>query len=157
MNPPCLIVGIGNPDRGDDGAGPMAAELLTRRAPAGTRIEVLGGDPAPLIEWLEQAQHAWLIDAADAGTHAGTIRRFDLAHGAIPEGAFSLSTHGIGLSDTLELARALNALPGCCIVYAIDGKSFENGTALSPEVRAAVGEVVDSIVNELLKTTLRGS
>jgi hydrogenase maturation protease len=149
MNPRCLIVGIGNPDRGDDAAGPLAADLLARQAPAGTRIEVLRGDPAPLIEWLEQAEHAWLIDAADAGDSPGSIRRFDLARGAVPEQPFALSTHGFGLADTLELARALNALPATCVVYSIQGGSFEDGAAPCPQVRTAVREVAGRILEEL--------
>lgn len=149
MNPPCLIVGIGNPDRADDAAGPLAANLLREQAPAGTRIEVLGGDPAPLIEWLEQTEHAWLVDAADASEPAGSIRRFDLTQGAVPEEPLSLSTHGFGLADTLELARALNALPATCVVYAIQGRSFEDGAAPSPEVRTAVKEVAERILKEL--------
>ena len=56
----------------------------------------------------------------------------------LPRGALGMSTHGFGLAEALELARALGQLPRRCIVYAIEGASFETGAPLSPEVAAAV-------------------
>ena len=62
---------------------------------------------------------------------------------------FRFSTHAFGLAEAVELARALGRLPPRLIVYGIEGKSFEAGVGLSPEVGAAVQEVVERVLGEL--------
>lgn len=127
----------------------MTIELLRDHTASDVRIEALNGDLARLVEWLEQANCAWLIDAAAGGDAPGTVWRFDVADGGLPERMFSLSTHGFGLAETLELVRALGALPERCIVYSIEGGTFEDGAAVSAAVRAAAHSVADKILNEI--------
>ena len=47
----------------------------------------------------------------------------------------------MGVADAIELARALGELPVRCVVYAVEGQSFETGAPLSARVEAAVFEV----------------
>jgi len=47
------------------------------------------------------------------------------------------------------LARALGRLPPRLIVYGVEGKAFEAGVGLSPEVKAAVQEVAERVLGEL--------
>jgi hydrogenase maturation protease len=61
-----------------------------------------------------------------------------------------LSTHGFGLAEAIELARALGGLPPRCVVYAIEGSSFEEGAALSPPVVAAAAEVARRLCGEII-------
>jgi len=49
----------------------------------------------------------------------------------------------------VELARALGRLPPRLIIYGIEGKSFEAGAGLSPEVQAAVEGVVERVLREV--------
>jgi hydrogenase maturation protease len=48
-----------------------------------------------------------------------------------------VSSHGLGLADTVALARVLNAAPRDIIVYAVEGASFAAGATMTPEVSAA--------------------
>jgi hydrogenase maturation protease len=66
------------------------------------------------------------------------VHRFDARAEALPAGRFGGSTHAFGLAEAIELARALDELPQRLVIYAIEGKAFESGAALSPEAAAAV-------------------
>ena len=156
-----IVLGIGNPNRGDDAAGLMAARLLRGMLPAGTAdcngmLEVIehDGEAASLLARLDGVRRAFLIDACvSAGPH-GTMQRFDVSHDPLPRGRFGLSTHSLGLADVIELGRALGQLPSYCIVYAIEGSLFQEGAPLSPEVAAAVGDVVSRLRSEILGPSL---
>ena len=80
---------------------------------------------------------------------AGTVQRFDVVEAPLPQEAFSLSTHGFGLAEAIELGRALAQLPPRCIVYAIEAESFRPGEPLSPPVSAAIGEVSRRVKAEI--------
>lgn len=111
----------------------------------------LSGEPTALLAVLEGAAAAILIDAASSGAPAGTVRRFDAAAGPLPAAAFTLSSHGIGLGEAIELARALGQLPARCVVFAIEGACFEAGAAVTPAVAAAAAEVARRVVEEIVR------
>jgi hydrogenase maturation protease len=117
--------------------------------PAGVTVAEHGGESAALLSLLEGVEDAVLVDACVSGAAPGTVRRFDVSAAPLPEARFSLSTHGLGLAEAMELARALGQLPPRCIVYAIEGRTFELGAPLSPEVAAAVGAASDRIAAEI--------
>jgi hydrogenase maturation protease len=144
-----LIVGIGNPDGGDDAVGREVVRLLRRRTPAGIEVLHESGEATRLLSLLQEAEVAVLVDAAVSGAAPGTVRRFDAGAGALPSGLAELSSHGLGLAQAIELARALGAAPQRCIVYAIEGRRFEPGAPLSPEAARAAAEVAESILAEM--------
>lgn len=144
-----IVIGIGNPARGDDAAGREVARRLRDTVNVAEHI----GEATALLALLDGAEAAYLIDACVSGEPAGTIRRFDLAEGRLPQTASAVSSHGIGLAEALELARALGQLPPRCIGYAIEGRSFETGARLSPPVVRAVAEVVRRLRAELAGIT----
>ena len=78
----------------------------------------------------------------------GTIYRFDAVLKGIPEGVRPGSTHSMGVCQAIEMARALGRLPRELTVYGIEGRSFAEGTRLTPTVADAIGRVVDLIVRE---------
>jgi len=145
------IIGVGNPRRGDDAVGRVVAVQL--RSQVNDDIEVLeaDGEAGTLLAWLEQTASVYLIDAAAGGGVPGSIRRFDAADGPLPQVLFPLSAHGFGPGEAVELARALGTLPACCVIYAVEGESFEAGQPLSPAVAAAVAKVAERILAELAK------
>jgi hydrogenase maturation protease len=144
-----MVVGIGNPDRGDDGAGRAVARQLAGLLPGDVEIAEMDGEAAALVARLDGAAEVYLVDASSSGAAAGTVRRFDVARETLPQGAFGVSTHGMGLAEAIELARVLGQLPPRCIVYAIEGASFETGTDLSAPVAQAVADVVRSLRAEI--------
>lgn len=145
----CLVIGIGNPHCGDDGVGRLVARRLDAQGAAGLQVVEHAGDAAGLLEWLTGPQAAYLIDASKMGKPPGTISRFDVTRTQLPRVALSCSTHGLGVADAIELARALGRLPPRCVIYAIEGRRYDIGDALSPEVDAAAEEVANLIRDEL--------
>ncbi len=144
-----LVLGIGNPDRGDDAVGRLIARSLRTQVPADVRVVEQDGEATALLPELQSAQRAWLIDAAQSGAPPGTIHRIDCsaANLAMPPG--TVSSHGFGLVEAIALARALDVLPLQCIVYAVETTDFTAGAAPSPEVTQAVEEVAARILAEL--------
>ncbi len=144
-----LIVGIGNPDRGDDAAGRAVAAGLRARGPKDLRVIESDGEATALLARFSEADEVILVDAALSGAPPGTVGRFDVNKAPLPTGRFGISTHGFGLAEAIELARALGCLPRRCVVYAIEGRSFALGERLSPEVEMAVETVVASILDTI--------
>ena len=149
--PDCLVIGIGNPGRGDDDAGRAVARWLRGQVAPDCRIVEHDGEAASLFATFEGAATVCLIDACVSGAPAGTVRRFDAVTAPLPQGAFGLSTHRLGLAEAIELARALGQLPDRCVVYAIEGLSFRPGAQLSPPVTAAVPLAGRQVLAELLR------
>ena len=147
-----VVLGIGNPDRGDDAAGRVVARLLRDSLPDDAEIVELDGEATALLAHLEDTTAAFVVDACISGAPTGTVRRFDVGVGPLPQAEFGVSTHCFGLREAVELARALGRLPPACIVYAIEGKTFEMGQALSPAVAAAANAVADRLRAELWAT-----
>jgi hydrogenase maturation protease len=144
-----IVIGIGNPDRGDDAAGRAVARRLRGLLPPSVAVREHNGEAAALLAMLDGAAVAVLIDACALGAPTGTVHRFDAAVAALPRAGFALSSHGIGAAEAIELARALGQLPPHCILYAIEGASFEQGAALSVPVSQAVAAVARRLRREL--------
>jgi hydrogenase maturation protease len=138
---PPLVIGIGNPDRGDDAIGLVVVRRLRELAPGGIEIAEADGEPAGLVEMLGGRPAVWLIDAAGPGNDPGTVRRFDVGAEPLPVALGSPSSHGLGVAEAIELARALGVLPAACVVFTIEAAGFEPGAPLTPAV-AAAGETV---------------
>jgi hydrogenase maturation protease len=151
-----IVLGIGNPDRGDDAAGRRVAHLLRRMVPDDVEVAEHDGEATALLASFEGAAAAYLVDACASGAPTGTVHRFDIGAAPLPQSLFGLSTHGLGLAEAIELARALGQLPARCIVYAIEGESFELGSALSLPVSAAIAEVVQRLGSEVIGNAKAG-
>jgi hydrogenase maturation protease len=144
-----IVLGIGNAERGDDAAGRAVVRLLRASLPDDVEIAELEGDAMELFARFEGADAVFLVDASWSGAPAGTVRRLDVNATPLPQGLFGVSTHGFGLAEAVELARALQQLPACCVVYAIEGASFETGAPLSQAVAAAIADVAARLRTEI--------
>jgi hydrogenase maturation protease len=135
-----VAICVGNETRGDDAVGRRVAALLREAAPLGVEIIERDGEATALLDALEGATQAVLIDACVSGAAAGAVRRIDVTREGLPQGELAGSTHGLGLACAIELARALGRLPPMCVVYAIEGAGFAHGAPLSPEAEAGARE-----------------
>lgn len=144
-----LIIGIGNPDRGDDAAGLEVAQRLSERAGSLCSVIEHTGDGTGLMEAWRDAEVTIVIDAVHSGAEPGTIYRFEPKFQPLPALTFRYSTHAFSLIEAIDLSRALNHLPGLLIVYGIEGHEFLAGDELSPKVAAAIPTVVDRIMQEV--------
>jgi hydrogenase maturation protease len=146
-----MVVGVGNEDRGDDAIGPAVVRSLSHILPGSVTLRCRGGDLMSLIEEWDGFDTVICIDAGEPQRCPGRIERLDLSREPLPGTPALVSSHAYGLSDTIELARALGGLPNETIVYAIEGASFALGTDLSPMVVAAMPEVVHLVTNEVVQ------
>ena len=149
MSRPILIIGIGNEYRGDDGVGLVAARELQAKKLPHILVFECSGDGAELMEMWKTADTAILIDAISSETKPGSIYRLDALTQSIPASYSFPSTHAFGVAEALRLARALDQLPPCLMIYAIEGKNFAAGKGLSTEVEQAVREVVAQMASEV--------
>ena len=144
-----LVIGIGNPDRGDDAAGLAVARRVRAAA---TRRDVtvteLIGDQLALLDIWDGVKDVYVIDAVCSGGAPGTVYTFNAVQSL--EARFRhRGTHTFSLADVIELARALDRLPARLAGYGIEGAAFELGAGLSPEVAAAVEAVTGRLLAEL--------
>ncbi len=142
-----ILIGVGNADCGDDGAGREVARRLRDRFP-GARVLELSGESSELIMAWAGADRVVLVDACASGDRPGSLRRLDLSR-PLPVSLLEASTHGFGVDYAVELARVLGLLPAEAFLYAVSGRRFTPGATLSPEVEAALPGIVDRIGAEL--------
>ena len=140
-----ILIGVGNAWRGDDGAGLAVARRVRELAPAGVDVREVEGDATTLLEAWAGAEHVAVVDAGESGAAAGTVLRFDACSQPLPVGGLRSSTHAFGVSDAVELARALGHLPDRLDVYVIEGENFTAGERLSPAVQRAVAELASEL------------
>ena len=146
-----LVIGIGNPDRGDDAVGLALARELKQAAVPGVTVIEHRGDAADLVELLAGTDAVVVVDAAVSGAAPGTFRRIDVHREALPASWFACSTHGLGLATAIELAGTLGSLPPRCVVYAIEGTIFDHGAAISTDVMATIPAVTEAIGRDLAR------
>jgi hydrogenase maturation protease len=144
-----LVVGVGNAYRCDDAAALAVAARVRSRVALGVDVQTCEDEPSRLVDTLQEADEAVVIDAVAAGGEPGDVHRFDASDAALPVEFFRSSTHAFSLGEAIEVARALGRLPRRLVVFGIEGESFTAGTDLSPPVEAAVGPVVDAVLAEL--------
>lgn len=146
----CLILGLGNPLRGDDGVGPrVVAELRRRGLPDGVEAVDGGTGGLDLLHLLEGWERAIIVDAALLGREPGEYVRFAPEEAHLVEGLVSLSGHSAGLADTLALARALGRRLPDIVIYGVQPERMDWEEGLSPAVEAALPRLVEEILGQL--------
>ena len=148
-----LVIGIGNAWRNDDAAGLSVARLLDGLE--GAEVIEREGEPTSLIDSWESAEAVWLVDAVSSGAEPGTVHRYDASERELPAALFRTSTHHFGLAEAVELARAVGRLPRRTVVFGIEGRSFDTGETISPEVEAAAERVAEAVRKEVTACTRR--
>ena len=147
-----LVIGVGNPYRRDDGVGSALVAALRRRSDAGSvQLVEEPGDLTRVLPLWRGRSLVVLVDAAVCGCDAGTVHR------AEPTGAVAgahlrtapLSSHGLGVADAIEVARALGAAPRRLVIFGVAAADLGHGLGLSPAVAAAVGPLADAVVAEV--------
>ena len=140
-----LVIGFGNPLRGDDAFGFAAAEQFSGRV-AGSGVEVLAlHQLAPeLMEQVSQAGSVVFIDASLEGP-PGELRRTAVtpAESASPE-AF---THHLTPQALLAGTKAVYGRAPEAVLYTVGAATFEFGAAMSSEVAHALDRLVAELGN----------
>lgn len=137
-----LILGCGNQDRGDDGAG---VAVVRRLRELGVDAVEHDGDMLALVDAWSGSGEVVLVDAAVSGAAPGSITVWNANASVLPAAIFRCSTHAFGVAEGVELARAMGRLPARLTLYGIEGASFDQGAPLSPAVAEAVERVAQEI------------
>lgn len=144
-----LIAGIGNPYRGDDGAGWAVIEGLAGMVDPSIKLTKLRGDAAELIDLFSQYRNVYLVDACILSGEPGSWKCLDLHKDSLPEENPQTSTHGFGVAQAIALAKNLGALPEKLVLYAIAGNRYNVSEGLSPPVAKGVEEVTQAILSTI--------
>jgi len=139
-----LVIGYGNPLRGDDGAGWHAAELLAEddRA-AGARVLALHQLTPELAEDVSQARLLVLVDASEKPGVAGAVSSHELFREPVSGSVFS---HHVDPARLLQLANTLFGQAPPAVQVSIKVADTDAGTELSAPVGAAMSELVDTVI-----------
>ena len=139
-----LIVACGNAERADDAVGLLVAKRLQE---LNINVKICSGETSDLLEIWNMHENVIVIDCVITGAPAGTVHVWDASQPV--ELHSSASTHGLGVGEAIELARAFGCLPRRLKIYGIEGKNFTIGGIVSFEVDRAANEVVTRIADEM--------
>jgi hydrogenase maturation protease len=127
-----LVIGYGNPGRGDDGLGPALIDRLDREAIAGVRTISAFQLQVEHAAELATAARAVFVDASLDGPPCEL-------RGVEPERTTSFSTHSVSPGQVLALARDVFGWTGEAFVLAVRGEAFDQfREQLSPAGEAAM-------------------
>lgn len=140
MTPPLLVIAVGNPSRGDDALGPLAAARLRERVEC-ERVEILEAfqlAPEHALD-LADRRRVLFVDASVSAPAPFTLGVVVAA----PDG--SATTHALSPAAVLDVARRIGVSAPPCAVLAIRGESFELGDALSAAARAHLDAALETL------------
>lgn len=151
-----LVIGIGNPDRGDDAVGLRVVEALRETSPEGVELQTVRGDMLALLDRWDGAETVVLVDAMQAGDAPGTLRRIDALDGdGVAALGSCVSSHAFDLSGAIALAESLGRVPARLVVFGIEAAQLETGAPLSDAVERAVPAAVAAVLEECACTKRR--
>ena len=146
-----LVIGYGNPLRGDDGVGWRVAEALAVALPEGTADVLAVHQLTPeLSDPISHAAMVVFIDAAADG-EVGRVACFELGGDDAGSQPALQGSHQMSPDTLLAMAEALFGRRPVAYLVTIAGESFDLSEALSPVVEAAVLVAVAAVLTEIEK------
>jgi hydrogenase maturation protease len=134
---PRLIIGIGNPSRGDDALGSLCIERLQTLEPPDTEL---------LTDYQLQVEYVLdfpgrneiiFIDASASGVESCAFEPL------VAQTDHSITTHAVSPSALLATAQQINGcLPPKAYMLAIRGYSFELGDGLSAQAAKNLDQAI---------------
>jgi len=154
-----LVIGYGNPLRGDDGFGGLAASYVEERQIPGLEVIVSHQLNPELAALLAESGHAIFLDAV-AGDEPGTLRATPVEHCDLS----SSGMHHFEPGNLLALAQAIYGQAPRATLITATARSFHHGPEICAEVRQAAAKAAEAIASaaasgnldsEFLLTALR--
>jgi hydrogenase maturation protease len=137
-----LVIGVGSPDRGDDGAGRAVARRLIARSACAFEVRECSGDATGLMDAWTGFDDVVLVDACRGAGPPGSVHRIGPDEGDRVGALQHASTHSLGVAAAIGLSRALGTLPRHLVIHAIEAGHTGEGRGLTPAVDRAVDQVV---------------
>lgn len=147
------VIGIGSPF-GDDRIGWQVASILQQQKdiqrfiPDQLHIECSDRPGINLLHLLQGGEIVFLIDAVKMGGVIGAIYRFE--NKEIETVETSLSSHGFGVGQTLELGRLLTKLPETIILFGVEVAHIKEQFEISKDIHESIEKLVKMIEQEIL-------
>jgi len=142
-----LVLGVGNPLMGDDGAGIVAVDQLRLHGDLPPDISVLDGGiwGMNLLPEVEGARRLLILDAIRMPGAPGTVVRLERSE--LPRYlGLKISPHQVDLRDVLALAEWRGTLPEMTVALGIVPERIAWGEPLSSTVEQALPRLVGSAV-----------
>lgn len=142
-----VVIGCGNPLRGDDGVGPeVVRRLATRGLPAGVRCVDAGTGGIDAVLAMRGVAEVILVDACRSESPPGTLHEVSGAAVASRPAA-GIDIHAVRWDHALALACDLFGAerPRKVTAWLVEAESFAPGAPLSPAVDRAVDVLVERL------------
>jgi hydrogenase 3 maturation protease len=139
-----VVVGVGNPLRGDDAAGCLVARRL--QGTPGVRVVEAEEVPESFVGDIAAAMPdvVALVDAVDLGAEPGAVAMLEREQVA----TYAPTTHRMPLSLVMEVVQRRTGAD--VFLIAVQPLTLAFGAKVSPEVSATV-EVLAAVLSELLR------
>jgi len=139
-----LILGVGNLLLKDEGVGIHVIQALEKEnLPSGVHLMDGGTGGFHLVSWLEEYERIIMIDATLDNNPPGTVR--SLKPRFASDFPPLMSAHEIGLRDMIEIMQLTDKMPEVHLIVISALDISEVGMDLSPEVEAAIPEVINLV------------
>lgn len=140
-----LILGLGNRLMTDDAVGPLAIERLAARDLPDARLFDGGTMGLSILPEIENADALIAIDAARLGGAPGELRVLEGPEMDRALGGVKKSAHEVALADLMVAAAIQGAWPARRALIAIEPRTVSLGLEPSPEVAAALPEMITAV------------
>jgi hydrogenase 3 maturation protease len=139
-----VVVGVGNPLRGDDAAGCLVARRL--RGAEGARVIEAEEVPESFVGDIAAAMPdvVALVDAVDLGAEPGAVAVLEREQVA----TYAPTTHRLPLSLVMEVVQRRTGAD--VFLIAVQPSRLAFGAAVSPEVSESV-ELVAALLSRLIR------
>jgi|YelNatPaOPRAMG01_1025707.scaffolds.fasta_scaffold06508_3 hydrogenase maturation protease len=148
------VIGIGNVLCGDEGIGiHIVNKLKYESLPSNVEVYDCDTDIFAVLEAMDGARKAIIIDAMHLGYEPGTIRKFSYEEllGISSKLMNIVSFHQFDLASILRIAQLTGVykLPDEIVVFGVEVKSCDYSTDISNGVRQVIPKVIDEIIKEI--------
>jgi hydrogenase maturation protease len=145
--PDTVVIGVGNPFRGDDGVGHRVVDgLVDRLGPV--RLCWSDGEPSRLIETWAGADLAVVVDAVVTGAAPGAVLTVEAGVDELPTRS-ATSSHASGIGEAWALGRALGSLPRRLVIVGVEAAEVADSTELSDAVAAALPAATSAVLDAI--------
>jgi len=141
------VLGMGSP-HGADRAGWLLAERLLERTDLGATVRPLS-TPLELLDHLDGCEFLLVVDACRTGADEGTVLRLSWPDSRI-RAHQSLSSHGLGLGESLLLAEQLGKLPENVVLLCLEVADQTGAPTGSEEPIPGMDELERRVLEELV-------
>jgi hydrogenase maturation protease len=111
-------------------------------------ITALDRPGVTLLDYFAAGDHVIIVDAMLGQGEVGAIEQFDSDR--LPSWGAPMSTHAMGLADTVQLAGVLGVLPERLFIYGIEIGRCETSDDLDSRVKTAAQRLVTRITQTII-------